>query len=109
MRINVQVNGKQIVRSRTPSGSQEKRTPQCEVILTHSLVCRKTKREFIVTSSPDAAFVANLAKHIRMIQPGQVNIQIYSDFLFRFTFGGKSPPNPQGEPYILSLQLRANV
>ena len=67
-----QVNGKQIVRSRTPSGSQEKRTPQCEVILTHSLVCRKTKREFIVTSSPDAAFVANLAKHIRMIQPGQV-------------------------------------
>ena len=61
------------MRSRTPSGSQEKRTPQCEVILTHSLVCRKTKREFIVTSSPDAAFVANLAKHIRMIQPGQVN------------------------------------
>ena len=60
------------MRSRTPSGSQEKRTPQCEVILTHSLVCRKTKREFIVTSSPDAAFVANLAKHIRMIQPGQV-------------------------------------
>ena len=69
---NIKVNGKQIVRSRTPSGSQEKRTPQCEVILTHSLVCRKTKREFIVTSSPDAAFVANLAKHIRMIQPGQV-------------------------------------
>jgi len=69
--VRMQVNGKQIVRSRTPSGSQEKRTPQCEVILTHSLVCRKTKREFIVTSSPDAAFVANLAKHIRMIQPGQ--------------------------------------
>ena len=61
------------MRSRTPSGSQERRTPQCEVILTHSLVCRKTKREFIVTSSPDAAFVANLAKHIRMIQPGQVD------------------------------------
>ena len=61
------------MRSRTPSGSQEKRTPQCEVILTHSLVCRKTKREFIVTSAPDAAFVANLAKHIRMIQPGQVS------------------------------------
>ena len=67
--VRMQVNGKQVVRSRTLSG-EEKRTPQCEVILTHSLVCRKTKVEFVV-SNPDAAFVANLAKHIRMIQPGQ--------------------------------------
>lgn len=65
-----QVNGKQVVRSRTTSGSSEIRTPQCEVILTHSLVCRKTKREFLV-HKPDATFVANLASHIRTIQPGQ--------------------------------------
>lgn len=32
-------------------------------------MCRKTKREFII-SNPDAAFIANLAKHIRMTQPG---------------------------------------
>ena len=48
----------------------EKRTPQCEVILTHALVCKKTKKEFLVCN-PDATFVANLAKHIRQIQPGQ--------------------------------------
>ena len=62
--LRIQVNGKQIVRS-----AEGKEIPQCEVILTHSLVCRKTKREFIV-SNPDANFVANLAKHIRMTQPG---------------------------------------
>lgn len=62
--LRVQVNGKQIIRT---GGGKE--IPQCEVILTHSLVCRKTKREFVV-SSPDAAFVANLAKHIRTMQPG---------------------------------------
>ena len=60
--LRVQVNGKQVIKS-------SKELPQCEVILTHSLVCRKTKREFIV-SNPDATFVANLAKHIKMMQPG---------------------------------------
>lgn len=61
--LRVQVNGKQIVKK------FGREVPQCEVILTHSLVCRKTKREFIVCN-PDANFVASLAKHIRMIQPG---------------------------------------
>ncbi len=61
--LRVQVNGKQVVRK------HGREIPQCEVVLTHSLVCRKTKREFIV-SNPDANFVASLAKHIRMIQPG---------------------------------------
>ena len=59
-----------MVRTRTPSGSSEINIPQVEVILTHSLVCRKTRREFIVSSDPDASFVANLAKHIRQMQPG---------------------------------------
>ena len=59
-----------MVRTRTPSGSSEINIPQVEVILTHSLVCRKTRREFIVGSDPDASFVANLAKHIRQMQPG---------------------------------------
>ena len=61
---------RQMVRTRTPSGSSEINIPQVEVILTHSLVCRKTRREFIVSSDPDASFVANLAKHIRQMQPG---------------------------------------
>ena len=59
-----------MVRTRTPSGSSEINIPQVEVILTHSLVCRKTRREFIVSPDPDASFVANLAKHIRQMQPG---------------------------------------
>ncbi len=61
--LRVQINGKQMVKKFS------KEVPQCEVILTHSLVCRKTKREFIV-NNPDANFVASLAKHIRVIQPG---------------------------------------
>ena len=65
--IRIQVNGKQIVRMQSPAGEQT--IPQCEVILTHSLVCRKTKREFII-NQPDANFVANLAKHICVTQPG---------------------------------------
>jgi len=68
--VRIQVNGRQMVRTRTPSGSSEINIPQVEVILTHSLVCRKTRREFIVSSDPDASFVANLAKHIRQMQPG---------------------------------------
>ena len=59
-----------MVRTRTPSGSSEINIPQVEVILTHSLVCRKTRREFVVGPDPDASFVANLAKHIRQMQPG---------------------------------------
>ncbi len=62
--LRIQINGKQVVKG--PGGRE---IPQCEVVLTHSLVCRKTKREFIV-SNPDATFVANLAKHIRTTQPG---------------------------------------
>ena len=61
--LRIQINGKQVVKS----GGRE--INQCEVVLTHSLVCRKTKREFIVCN-PDATFVANLAKHIRTTQPG---------------------------------------
>ncbi|TRY76407.1 hypothetical protein TCAL_00036 [Tigriopus californicus] len=61
--LRIQINGKQTIKTPT------KDIPQCEVVLTHSLVCRKTKREFIV-ANPDAAFVANLAKHIRQMQPG---------------------------------------
>ena len=67
--VRIQINGRQMVRTRTPSGSSEVNIPQVEVVLTHSLVCRKTRREFIV-DNPDAAFVANLAKHIRQMQPG---------------------------------------
>lgn len=62
--LRLQVNGRQLVRK--APGIE---VPQCEVILTHSLICRKTKREFIV-SNPDANFVASLAKHIRTNQPG---------------------------------------
>ena len=69
--IRIQVNGKQVVCTKMETGA-EQNTPQCEVILTHSLVCRKTKREFII-NRPDASFIANLAKHIRMTQPGQGN------------------------------------
>ena len=57
------------MRTESPDGG-ETNVPQCEVILTHSLVCRKTKREFII-HNPDANFIAQLAKHIRMTQPGQ--------------------------------------
>jgi hypothetical protein len=53
------------------SAGIEQTIPQCEVIVTHSLVCRKTKREFII-NQPDANFIANLAKHICMNQPGTV-------------------------------------
>ncbi len=68
--VRIQVNGKQMVRTRSISGSTEVTQPQCEVVLTHSLICKKTRREFIVQGEPDAAFVANLAKHIRQMQPG---------------------------------------
>lgn len=67
--VRLQVNGRQMVRTRSPSGS-DVNIPQVEVILTHSLVCRKTRREFIISPEPDASFVANLAKHIRQMQPG---------------------------------------
>ena len=68
--VRMQINGKQIVRSRDPLTGAEKRTPQCEVVLTHALVCKRTKKEFVVGTNPDATFVADLAKHVRMIQPG---------------------------------------
>ena len=68
--FNTFVFYRQMVRTRTPSGSSEINIPQVEVILTHSLVCRKTRREFVVGPDPDASFVANLAKHIRQMQPG---------------------------------------
>lgn len=68
--VRIQINGRQMVRTRSPSGGSEINIPQVEVILTHSLVCRKTRREFIVSPDPDASFVANLAKHIRQMQPG---------------------------------------
>ena len=65
--LRIQINGKQVVCTKSPSGLEQS-SPQCEVILTHSLVCRKTKREFII-NRPDANFVANLAKHIRYFPP----------------------------------------
>ena len=71
--VRIQVNGRQMVRTRSASGSTELNIPQVEVILTHSLVCRKTRREFIVSPDPDASFVANLAKHIRQMQPGAMS------------------------------------
>ena len=72
--VRLQINGRQMVRTRSASGSSEINIPQVEVVLTHSLVCRKTRREFIVGPDIDATFVANLAKHIRQMQPGtQVN------------------------------------
>ena len=40
------------------------------MVLTHALVCKRTKKEFVVGTNPDATFVADLAKHVRMIQPG---------------------------------------
>ena len=39
------MNGKQLVKL---AGGDGLAIPQCEVILTHTLVCRKTKKEFIV-------------------------------------------------------------
>ena len=76
--VRLQVNGRQMVRTRTPSGSTELNIPQVEVVLTHSLVCRKTRREFIVSPEPDASFVANLAKHIRQMQPGTMSARANS-------------------------------
>ena len=64
--LRIQINGKQVVRR------NGRDVPQCEVVLSHSLICRKNKKEFIV-SNPDANFVAGLAKHIRMMQPGSNN------------------------------------
>ena len=76
--VRIQVNGRQMVRTRSASGSTELNIPQVEVILTHSLVCRKTRREFIVSPDPDANFVANLAKHIRQMQPGAMSARANS-------------------------------
>ena len=76
--VRIQVNGRQMVRTRTPSGSTELNIPQVEVVLTHSLVCRKTRREFMVSPEPDASFVANLAKHIRQMQPGSMSARANS-------------------------------
>ena len=76
--VRLQINGRQMVRTRSASGSSEINIPQVEVVLTHSLVCRKTRREFIVGPDIDATFVANLAKHIRQMQPGtQVNKYLF--------------------------------
>uniref|UniRef100_A0A0K2TX20 Uncharacterized protein n=1 Tax=Lepeophtheirus salmonis TaxID=72036 RepID=A0A0K2TX20_LEPSM len=61
--LRIQVNGRQIVKTGTLM------IPQCEVILTHSLICLKTKREFLL-DKPNANFVADLAKHIKNTQFG---------------------------------------
>ncbi|CAB4070401.1 unnamed protein product [Lepeophtheirus salmonis] len=61
--LRIQVNGRQIVKTGTLM------IPQCEVILTHSLICLKTKREFLL-DKPNANFVADLPKHIKNTQFG---------------------------------------
>eukprot|EP00096_Caligus_rogercresseyi_P012518 TRINITY_DN5271_c0_g1_i1.p1 TRINITY_DN5271_c0_g1~~TRINITY_DN5271_c0_g1_i1.p1 ORF type:complete len:1348 (-),score=509.64 TRINITY_DN5271_c0_g1_i1:500-4543(-) len=61
--LRIQVNGRQIVKTGNLL------IPQCEVILTHSLICLKTKKEFLL-DRPTASFVADLAKHIKNTQFG---------------------------------------
>ncbi len=39
----------------------------CEVILEHSLVCRKSNKEFIIDGGPDLALIHRLADHVAQI------------------------------------------
>ena len=42
----------------------------CEIVLAHSLICRKTNKEFII-DRPDLAFVQRLADHVAYRESGE--------------------------------------